>query len=55
MVPEGESPNGPATSPGAAGEVRLCAASFEIEFSDGESVHKAQRLSEPLGLLGAAG
>jgi hypothetical protein len=54
-VPAGESLIGPNTSPGAPGEVRLCATSFEVAGIDGVSVPLAMGLSDSLGRLGAAG
>jgi hypothetical protein len=44
-------PINPDTSPGAPGEVRLCA--FDATGTDGEPVHLAVNLGGPLGLLSA--
>jgi hypothetical protein len=47
--------SGPETSPGAPGEVRLEAASFEAAGTRAELVPLAVGLSVPLGYFGAAG
>jgi predicted nucleotidyltransferase len=55
VVPIGATLSGPDTSPGAPGEVRLEAASFEAAGTDAELVPLAVGLSVPLGFYGAAG
>jgi predicted nucleotidyltransferase len=54
VVPMGATLSGPDTSPGAPGEVRLEAASFEAAGTGAELVPLAVVLSVPLGFVGAA-